>query len=47
MLDVYNALYIPGDSSDSISSPWVLRFNLNPIKLLNKQMDIEFIAQKL
>ena len=37
---------IPGDSKN-ISSPWILRLTLDEKKLINKQVDIDFIDRKL
>ena len=40
---------VPGEDNNSskISSPWVLRLSLNQTKLINKQIDIEYIDKKL
>lgn len=50
MIDLYNEIMVPGEDNKTESksfSPWVLRLTLNPTKLINKQIDIEFIDKKL
>ena len=50
MIDLYNEIMVPGadnQQSSKASSPWVLRLSLNQTKLINKQIDIEFIDKKL
>ena len=50
MVDLYNEIIVPGEDNNpalKASSPWVLRLSLNQTKLINKQIDIEFIDRKL
>lgn len=46
IIDLYNEIMIPGDSKN-VTSPWVLRLTLDEKKLINKQVDIDFIDRKL
>lgn len=42
---------VPGESIQmpgvDVSSPWVLRLIMNESKMINKQIDIEFVDRKL
>lgn len=41
---------VPGDdlkTENNVTSPWILRLSLDQTKLINKQIDIEFIDKKL
>lgn len=48
LVELYNEVVVPGDSNiSSVNSPWLLRFVLNPQKMLNKQIEIDYIETKL
>jgi hypothetical protein len=46
LVDLYNEVTVASEI-EGINSPWLLRFELNPVKMQNKQVKIEFLEEKL
>ena len=48
LVELYNEVQVPCDGDLlQINSPWLLRFVLNQSKMVNKQVEIDFLEQKL
>jgi|LauGreDrversion4_2_1035121.scaffolds.fasta_scaffold29372_4 DNA-directed RNA polymerase II subunit RPB1 len=47
LVNLYNEVQVPCENEGDLGSPWLLRFVLNSQKMLNKQIEIDFIEQKL
>ena len=48
LVELYNEVQVPSEGDLlQINSPWLLRFVLNQSKMVNKQVEIDFLEQKL
>lgn len=46
LVELYNEVTVASEI-ESINTPWLLRFELNPVKMQNKQVKIDFLEEKL
>lgn len=46
LVELYNEVTAPSEI-ESINSPWLMRFELNASKMQNKQVNIDFLEEKL